>query len=146
MNIDNHLLALESLSVWSCSGACSYAFSRLPASDTLLNSLVDHLKLSRQYQERFPLQLFPLDANWRPAVESFVFDWVFGAQPSSGPGAAAQNAVVVRELVGGIGEKVGDAAAFMVMGEGTMVPNTIWNAIAFTSAEASWLLEFGWDD
>lgn len=78
MNIDDRLLALESLSVWNRSGACFYAFTRLPESGSLLNSLVEYLKNSNRYQERFPLQLDPLGANWRPVVESFVLNWVLG--------------------------------------------------------------------
>jgi hypothetical protein len=87
-----------------------------------------------------------LDANWRPVVESFIFDCVFGELYSEGPGTTAQNVVPVRELVDAISEIVGDASSFGVEGEGTMVPNTIWNAVAFTSGAGSWLLEFGWDD
>lgn len=146
MDINSNLLLLESLSVRIHGGACTYAFCRLPPNESPLNSLVDHLKRFGEYQERLPLQLIPLEENWRPVVESLVLDWVFGEQASADPGAVAQNVALVHELNRALFEIVGDAASFEVGGAGSMVPSTIWNAIVFSNGEVSWILEFGWDD
>ena len=137
------LQRLASASRWSeaSSGACLYEFNALGDDGPLLASLVRHLASRNVYQERFPLGLSALTPDWRPLAEALISGWVFGQRD-----VLPTEAALVRQLMQHIADTVPEALAFEVVGEGTMLPDVVWNAIVFSGASGNWLLEFGWSD
>ncbi|RYY82955.1 MAG: hypothetical protein EOO15_22200 [Chitinophagaceae bacterium] len=120
-------------------GSYIYALTRLSNTEPLQEAVVQEIASRGEFQERVPLELHQLQSNWRPQIEELVGNWVFGS-----PGNA--NTPLVQNFSDQLVRSFPDYSAYEIVGEGTMLPAEIWNALALTNGRDNWMLEFGWSD
>lgn len=141
--LNSYLESLEAVRLREV-GGCSYALTNLSSKEALLEAVVQHLSARGAYESRFPLELSDEGENWGPAVKELVAEWVFGKDER--PQDWSVDALLLNRFAGELEKSFSGYSAFDVVGEGTMLPATIWNAIALTNGDQNWLLEFGWSD
>ncbi|WP_157281773.1 MULTISPECIES: hypothetical protein [unclassified Roseateles] len=127
--------------------ACQYTLAALEESAELKEAIAREIFGSDRSDLAKKIELLPVAAPWRGAVEAAVFQWFFvQAYSPSTQGDLVQRNVVIGFLEH-LSHVVGNADVFEVGGEAIALGwAVVWQGFIFCSGSRRWLLQFGWHD